>query len=67
MGKVTSNFQELHDWLICNRPDILKLYKDWARLYQVPLGEIITWKEDRIREMMQKTPRRKHDTDKRTT
>jgi len=59
MGKVTSSFQELHDWLKDNRPDILWLYKDWARCYQVPLGTIITWQEDRIREMMQQPQRRK--------
>jgi len=59
MGRVTSSFQELHDWLKDNRPDILKLYKDWARWYQVPLGTIITWKEDSILEMRKVPPRRK--------
>lgn len=59
MGKVTSSFQELHDWLRDNRPNILWMYKDWARLYQDPLGTIITCEEDRIREMMQQQPRRK--------
>ena len=59
MGKVTSSFQELHDWLRDNRPDILEWCKDQARWHQVPLGAIITQKEDRIRAMMQQSLRRK--------
>jgi hypothetical protein len=55
MGKVTPNFQELHDWLKDNRPDFLEWCKDYARCHHCPLGAVITWQEGYIHEMIGKS------------
>ena len=57
MAAITKNFRELYDWLKTYRPDYLEWCKDQARWRHCPIGEIITWKEDTIRRMMEKPPK----------
>ncbi len=48
MGKITSNFRELYDYLASEHPSILEQYKQMARVYRVPIGKIITENEGYI-------------------
>ena len=55
IDRITPNFRELYDWLKENRPDVLEWCKEQARWQQTPIGAIITWKEEQIRELMKKS------------
>lgn len=57
ISRISQHFRELYDWLKENRPDILEWCKEQARWQQTPIGAIITWKEEEIREMMKKSPK----------
>lgn len=54
IDRISPHSRELYNWLKENRPDILEWCKEQARWQQTPIGAIITWKEDAIRELMKK-------------
>ena len=59
MGTVTKDFREMYDYLQANRPDVLEWCKEMAKWHRIPLGAVFTFKEEQIKSLMAKKPKKR--------
>ena len=58
---ISKNFRTMYDFLANEHPDVLEWCKDQARWHRCPLGATLTWKEDAIMRLIERSTLYKGD------